>query len=982
MRILVITAHDAVNLSVENVVRELVRRGHLVDIFAKRMESRHIRMFADLPIKIRPVSKLKNEIIKDYDCAFCPMDSVGDLIFNDIYIFSYNFIFSNRWTTPGGDFMFVQTENRPVIQWEDCARMAVGSPKNDHPKLQTGPNRSFLFIDTGHFPYSLEGKTQLAEMILKIGRRFPDRKLIVKPRWLINEINDIHISRIHLYSVIDSLCGGNLPNNIVLLNEHLDMQDLIDNADVVITPGSTAYFEAALRGKKILIIDGLASGDSIDARKETIWNPQLDIMRETGCVVNYRDVLDYLPDGLSCNEDHLNHIATYRGNVSKAIAEVMEYVYWSFLFFGKFPAINSYSLENYKEEMKAEASISFALLKKRRMKNQALRIARRFDWVTAKLDYSEWIETLNSTYDKYTTSYDGLKSLKKDLETKLKQLWLKSAEKMNTDSIDQSVLFKAMYELGKADEIVNMPAETVLCKGAYNYYLAKYSSNNSVKIQCFIEYLDDVASRPFTMYPQDSAAYQKDAYNYLFNIYDGNNLSTDDILRLYLSIYEMHLERYVTFKNRKKIHNCLPKIAQELLPLYSDKAIEALTIYTQYEKLYNIQELRNKIARLEKENRAIRSWKLYRFCNMLHQLKLLSQKGFHCLREKGLVYALRRCKELLSDIIAKFKKRLSEKSVYRIYHTYKTKVMTGYSLYSNFTKKYGETARLLLSCNGTGDAYLIGMIYRAYKNKYVNKDVTTVLAVYEKTGEQIARNFFGIDPVEPFSFDDFKWLWNLLMFDTKQVTHLESIHYHNVYRHTLILQYLDGLHGFNIASELLAFLDIDAADMDMPTIKGDKAYLEKLFSTYKLIPGKTVLLAPYAKSFRFVPKKVWIKLAHCLSSKGYIVCTNSVGAKEPAIPETVPILVPHSQAVPFLEIAGACIGLRSGFLDIVSSARCLKIAIYNESKFSWGQVGDSNEIFFLSEMYNQPKQFDLVWHANDEESFLDKIVALITDELS
>lgn len=48
MRILVITAHDAVNLSIENVVREFIRRGHEVGIFARRMENRHIRMFKKL----------------------------------------------------------------------------------------------------------------------------------------------------------------------------------------------------------------------------------------------------------------------------------------------------------------------------------------------------------------------------------------------------------------------------------------------------------------------------------------------------------------------------------------------------------------------------------------------------------------------------------------------------------------------------------------------------------------------------------------------------------------------------------------------------------------------------------------------------------------------------------------------------------------------------------------------------------------------
>ena len=74
MRVLLVTVHDAVNLSIENIVRELIFRGHSVVIYATTTEYRHIRMFDDLQIPIKPISALNEKEVEKFDIAFCPMD--------------------------------------------------------------------------------------------------------------------------------------------------------------------------------------------------------------------------------------------------------------------------------------------------------------------------------------------------------------------------------------------------------------------------------------------------------------------------------------------------------------------------------------------------------------------------------------------------------------------------------------------------------------------------------------------------------------------------------------------------------------------------------------------------------------------------------------------------------------------------------------------------------------------------------------------
>ena len=68
MRILVVTwIVDAGILSIENIIREMLRRGHYVEIYACALRRKHTWMFDELGIPIQSVDRLTDEIVKGFD---------------------------------------------------------------------------------------------------------------------------------------------------------------------------------------------------------------------------------------------------------------------------------------------------------------------------------------------------------------------------------------------------------------------------------------------------------------------------------------------------------------------------------------------------------------------------------------------------------------------------------------------------------------------------------------------------------------------------------------------------------------------------------------------------------------------------------------------------------------------------------------------------------------------------------------------------
>lgn len=115
-------------------------------------------------------------------------------------------------------------------------------------------------------------------------------------------------------------------------------------------------------------------------------------------------------------------------------------------------------------------------------------------------------------------------------------------------------------------------------------------------------------------------------------------------------------------------------------------------------------------------------------------------------------------------------------------------------------------------------------------------------------------------------------------------------------------------------------------------IQESKEIVEMYFKELGLALGKTVIIAPYAGSFiSEISYDVWKMLAKKLMEKGFSVCTNCSNESEETIEGTKRVCFPYAQAVPFVECAGYFIGIRSGLCDVISSAKCKKIIMYEDA---------------------------------------------------
>lgn len=97
--------------------------------------------------------------------------------------------------------------------------------------------------------------------------------------------------------------------------------------------------------------------------------------------------------------------------------------------------------------------------------------------------------------------------------------------------------------------------------------------------------------------------------------------------------------------------------------------------------------------------------------------------------------------------------------------------------------------------------------------------------------------------------------------------------------------------------------------------------------------GRSVILAPYAKSVAEIRGGVWEKMISYYREKQYQVYTNVVG-EEKALPGTEPLIAELAEFQSAVEQAGTFIGIRSGLCDVIRDASCRKIVLFPDCYYS------------------------------------------------
>lgn len=340
-------------------------------------------------------------------------------------------------------------------------------------------------------------------------------------------------------------------------------------------------------------------------------------------------------------------------------------------------------------------------------------------------------------------------------------------------------------------------------------------------------------------------------------------------------------------------------------------------------------------------------------------------------------------KHTIKLVLEKIIKKVLPKNFFKYYRVFQDHILVGYHIYKKIIMKYGDDL-IILACApmGTGDYYLCGLYLQTWLEKHACKNyvflttggsrhkVTECFLVYKNHTYIVdhrshidLRSFSGFLGVEKCNF----------IFLDHQAPFLQNR------AHTLASYNLMGYNGLNILDFYMYFGFKFSTDIakSVPKFTEDHNYIKKIFSKNNLVIGKTVLLSPYSASQKdfLLPNRFWENIVNCLKSIGYRVCTNCFG-KEPAIKGTLPMLLSYRDIVPFLNLAGAFVGLRSGLCDIISTSVCRKVVIHSFKNGFWP---DGNSIAYTG-LHNMGLCDEVLEeeYAQYKEQFLvDKIVSYI-----
>jgi hypothetical protein len=137
-----------------------------------------------------------------------------------------------------------------------------------------------------------------------------------------------------------------------------------------------------------------------------------------------------------------------------------------------------------------------------------------------------------------------------------------------------------------------------------------------------------------------------------------------------------------------------------------------------------------------------------------------------------------------------------------------------------------------------------------------------------------------------------------------------------------------GVTNFYAEKKRFFSLPIDTP-LSPPLRPSKKSYSKarKLFSSFCLKEGKTVILAPHAKSGKEFTPRFWENMATFLKELGFLPVQEIVPG-ESLISNVKQISFPIDVAIPMVELAGTLISLRSGLCDAVSSAKANLLVLY------------------------------------------------------
>jgi hypothetical protein len=294
----------------------------------------------------------------------------------------------------------------------------------------------------------------------------------------------------------------------------------------------------------------------------------------------------------------------------------------------------------------------------------------------------------------------------------------------------------------------------------------------------------------------------------------------------------------------------------------------------------------------------------------------------------------------------------------------------GWYWYKKITKGHSQDCTIFITpYTGTGDIYLAGLFF----NEYIKRNNITdyVFTVVNNACKKVA-NMFDIQ--------------NIVFLPNKasdDIISLERSIGKNMNIVTLNdgwlsdpLQWLRGYRELNFEKMFRYFVFgfDDSVKHELPPQKDYGKEIDALFEKYGLAKGKTVVLSPYSNTLFDLPNDVLQAIVvHC-KERGLTVCTNCAGKEKP-VNGTLAVFFPLDQAIAFMEAAGYFIGVRSGLCDVISSAKCKKVILYERDGLFY--KSSQYEYFSLAKMGLCDDAVEIEYHDDLKDDVLKEIFSTL-----
>lgn len=254
----------------------------------------------------------------------------------------------------------------------------------------------------------------------------------------------------------------------------------------------------------------------------------------------------------------------------------------------------------------------------------------------------------------------------------------------------------------------------------------------------------------------------------------------------------------------------------------------------------------------------------------------------------------------------------------------KQKISSGIEIFNSVARENSGKDYMVCPYKGTGDVYMAMSYLREYMR---NQLIDNVCIVVTSNSCKRICELFEMNHIVVISEEDCENLLQAWMFLGDENIHIKPLlHWGWRLKKTPWL-----FHNKNIT-----FADMFRADVyglpyeslpQKPHLNRNTK-IEEILEKQGLIKGRTVVLAPYANSVDpEMSIAEWEEIAFELKKRNYCVVTNCAGAENP-INGTERLTLSYQELLPGVEYCGCIVAIRSGVCEVISSANCKQIVIY------------------------------------------------------